>query len=641
MSEQFQFDEEELAELRVMFFDQATELLDSLGELILRVEQNPGDGEALRAIRRAVHTLKGDSMAFGFTELTSLAHHYEDTLDKLRDAGGVASRALIDLLLVGADALGAIIKHYRDNAPLPPTEKLVEGLAALHHGTLVKEKVVVPGASGSSVPLAGKVDTKNPDDESSVQSTPDRTAPENRQIDLAAKPFAVGTPPEPAESNDQLPAERRGEADRRSTQDRRSALPGSQSMTLRIESQRVDAAMNLVGELIIQRSMISTITAELEATQDHSDLICRLNESVIKAARILSELQESVMRMRLVDIDQVFRRFPRVVRDASVKLGKPLRIEVAGGHVEIDKSIVELISDPLIHLVRNACDHGIELPAIRQAAGKTEPGVIKLKARRVGNQIAVEVEDDGAGIDPAKIVAKAIQKNLVTHEEIAEWTIQQKLGLIFAPGFSTKDQVSDLSGRGVGMDVVKTSVDSLGGSVSIWSVVGQGSRFTIRLPLTMAIVRAMLFECCNRQFALPLDSIHEITRLQGSEAKTIDGREVIRLREHVLPLIRLDEVLQLRDVSERDPSARLFVFVIELGDGREVGIAVEKLHREEELVLKTIDDGLIQSDIVGGTSILGDGSVVLILDANAIVRQASKNLNRERARCNRPEPVKI
>src|SRR6266496_3904961 len=313
MSEQFQFDEEELVELRAMFFDQATELLDSLGELILRVEQNPGDGESLRAIRRAVHTLKGDSMAFGFTELTSLAHHYEDTLDKLRDAGGVASRALIDLLLVGADALGAIVKHYRDAAPMPQVGRLIEGLAALNHSEA--EKAVVP--RGASDLPARKVESENRDDELSIRSVPNAPALDSLQHELVAKPIAVIADPKPSGSGNQPTPERRGGEDRRSPQDRRNAGRVSQSMTLRIESERVDAAMNLVGELIIQRSMISTISAELEAVHHPSDLTCRLNEAVTKAARILSELQESVMRMRLVDIDQVFRRFPRVVRDAS------------------------------------------------------------------------------------------------------------------------------------------------------------------------------------------------------------------------------------------------------------------------------------------------------------------------------------
>jgi two-component system chemotaxis sensor kinase CheA len=391
-----------------------------------------------------------------------------------------------------------------------------------------------------------------------------------------------------------------------------------------VESERIDAAMNLVGELIIQRSMISAVTAELEANLQGDENTRRLSEAVAVSGRILSELQESVMRMRLVAIDQVFRRFPRVVRDASIKLGKPLRMEIEGGQTEIDKSIVELISDPLIHLVRNACDHGIELPEVRMAAGKAAEGVIKLRARRAGNQIAVDVEDDGAGIDPDRIAAKAVEKRLVRAEEVVDWTDQQKLGLIFAAGFSTKDQVSDMSGRGVGMDVVKTTVDALGGSVTLMSVVGQGSRLTIKLPLTMAIVRAMLFDSCSRKFALPLDSIREITRLRAGEVKTVDGREVLRLREQVLPLIRIDEALELRDASERDPHASVFVFVIDPGDGRYIGLAVERLHGEQELVLKTVDDALTQSPVVAGASILGDGGVVLILDADAIVKQAGR-----------------
>jgi len=639
MSDEFQFDEAELAELRTMFFEQATEVIDSLGELILRVERDPADSETLRSIRRAVHTLKGDSTAFGFGELTTLAHKYEDALDKIRDGQGVASRALIDLLLAGSDALAALITHYRGNGPMPDTDKLIAGLSALHQGDGAGQPEAIPAAEVPQAPAEAKTKSKRRSTKvQSAKETPELDPAEADQVEVAAVEVA---PPEtspaplavaPAQVNenneeeqDREPAppsaERRAGADRRTGQDRRTE---SQSLTLRVESERIDAAMNLVGELIIQRSMIAAVTAELEASLQADENTRRLSEAVAVSGRILSELQESVMRMRLVAIDQVFRRFPRVVRDASIKLGKPLRMEIEGGQTEIDKSIVELISDPLIHLVRNACDHGIEMPDVRVAAGKLAEGVIKLRARRAGNQIAVDVEDDGGGIDPEKIVAKAIEKRLVRREEVADWTDQQKLGLIFAAGFSTKDQVSDMSGRGVGMDVVKTTVDQLGGSVTLTSVVGQGSRLTIKLPLTMAIVRAMLFDSCDRKFALPLDSIREITRLHPAEVKTIDGREVLRLREQVLPLIRIDEALELRDARERDPEASVFVFVIDLGDGRNMGLAVERLHGEQELVLKTVDDALTQSPVVAGASILGDGGVVLILDADAVVRQSTR-----------------
>lgn len=624
MADDYQFDEAELVELRAMFFEQATEVIDSLAELILRVERDPSDAEALRTIRRAVHTLKGDSTAFGFGELTSLAHKYEDALDKVRQGDGIASRALIDLLLGGADALAAIVAHYREDSPLPETSELVRALASLDKGEEAprKEPTHEPSALlapilGEAQHLAAETGSHSMNESGMVVGPATEVTPE----------VGLGQAGDGLVSADETSADedRRTAAERRTESDRRAAGRPTHSMTLRVESERIDNAMNLVGELIIQRSMISTIAAELRADRPGDELTRRLNEAVALSGRTLSELQESVMRMRLVAIDQVFKRFPRVVRDSGIKLGKSLRMEVEGGQTEIDKSIVELISDPLIHLVRNACDHGIEMPAARVAAGKPAEGVIRLKARRAGNQIAVEVEDDGAGLDPVRIVAKAIEKGLVTRSETADWTDQQKLALIFAAGFSTKEQVSDMSGRGVGMDVVRTSVDSLGGSVTLSSVVGQGSRVTIKLPLTMAIVRAMLFESCNRKFALPLDSIREITRLQVGEAKTIDGKEVLRLRDRVLPLIRIDEALTLRAPAERDPATRLFVFVIDLGDGRDVGIAVERLHGEQELVLKTVDDALTKSAVVAGASILGDGSVVLILDANAIVDQVTRS----------------
>jgi two-component system, chemotaxis family, sensor kinase CheA len=655
MSNDLMFSDEELAQLRGAFFEQATEVVDSLGGLILSVERDPGNIEALRAVKRAVHTLKGDASAFGFDELMHLAHRYEDALNRVATSQGVVSQALIDLLLAGADSLAELLCHYRDDAPKPDLAHLFAGLDALNEEPVDVKPVGVEPADAESA-SAEPADAE-PVEAESVVAEPVSAEP----VIEAAAPAATGlspqkparkraprkkasanpTPVQPTQnlaepvSSPALPvptvtaaqepiiSKAVTEEARPLEEQRNTARQTTAGTTLRVESERIDAAMNLIGELIIQRSMIASLSAELAAERQGNERESRLKEAVDLTRRTLSELQESVMRMRLVAIDQVFRRFPRVVRDASIKLGKPLRLEVSGGQTEIDKSIVEVISDPLIHLIRNACDHGIESPEVRRAAGKPEEGVINLCARRVGNQIAVEVEDDGGGINPEKVVAKALQKGLVNAQEIKDWSDHQKISLIFLPEFSTKETVSDLSGRGVGMDVVKTTVDSLGGSIAVSSVLGQGSRFTIKLPLTMAIVRAMLFETAGRRFALPLDEIREITRIRTGETKTVNGREVLRLRERVLPLIRLDEALGLRAAGENHNDGRLFVFVLELGDGRVVGLAVERLYGEQELVLKTVDASLIQSELVAGASILGDGQVVLILDQHAIIEQAS------------------
>lgn len=639
MSDEMQFSSDELEMLQGMFFEQATEVIDSLGELILRVESDPSDTEALRAVRRAVHTLKGDSTAFGFGELTQLAHHYEDALDRVGARKGTASRELIDLLLAGADALAALISFYRGNGPMPDIEHLMlqlDDMKAAETQGETEVPRVAPQASNADptteavaeTPLNEEAKTQPKKTRAKAKTKAKARAAEEAEaapvVELAVAPAQETViQPVPAEKEDPAPMAARAAAAGRGEN---VVSQQARNTTLRVESERIDTTMNLVGELIIQRSMIVSLTAEIEAEHYGKESARRLGEAVALTGRTLSELQESVMRMRLVPIDQVFRRFPRVVRDASIKLGKPLRLEIKGGETEIDKSIVEEISDPLIHLVRNACDHGVESPDVRRAAGKPEEGLITLRARRVGNQIAVEIEDDGAGIDPNRIVAKAIKKNLITEQEVADWTDIQKTGLIFLPGFSTKEQISDMSGRGVGMDVVKTTVDSLGGTVTVTSAVGQGSRFTIKLPLTMAIVRAMLFESVGRRFALPLDSIREITRLRHDEAKTVNGREVLRLRDKVLPLIHIDDALGLRDPHEPRQEGRRFVFVLDLGDGRDVGLAVERLFGEQELVLKSVDDSLTKSEIVAGASILGDGQVVLILDPYATVRQANRGM---------------
>lgn len=570
----FEFDAEELAQLREMFFEQAQEVIDSLGGLILQIERDPSDSECLRSIRRAVHTLKGDSTAFGFTDLIELAHRYEDALDRLYARKEAASRELIDLLLAGSDALGAILQHYRVGTPLPAVDEIIGRLSIL-----VDAGSVDAPATAGAVPRADV-----------EKAEPAASAPE--------------TPTEPVQ------------------QEAAAAGPANRATTLRVESERIDVAMNLVGELIIQRSMVATFAAELDARHPNDETTRGLVEALALSARTLTELQESVMRMRLVAIDQVFKRFPRVVRDASNKLGKPIRVEIRGGQTEIDKSVVEVISDPLIHLVRNACDHGIESPAKRAAAGKPDEGVVRISARRVGNRIVVEVEDDGPGVDAERVVSKAIERGIVSAADVASWSEQEKVALIFLPGFSTADQVSEMSGRGVGMDVVKTTVEAIGGTVSVTSVPGSGSRFTIKLPLTMAIVRAMLFEVANRRFALPLDAVREITRLAPGDAKTVNGREVLRIRDRVIPIVRVGEALDLTELSARDQLDRRFVFVLELGDGRDACLVVDRLLGEQELVLKSVDDALSRSPVVAGASILGDGSVVFILDPLAVLDRA-------------------
>ncbi len=367
MADNYQFDESELVELRAMFFEQAIEVIDSLGELILRVERDHSDSAALSTIRRAVHTLKGDSTAFGFVELTSLAHRYEDALDKVRQGDGVASRALIDLLLGGADALAAIVAHYRDHSPLPDTADLVSALASLaeadHKSGGELSQKSAPPPTDEDKPATQKVDIVD----TAEMSVPVAAADGSIRESIAAEAFEAADNNPAGEnsssSEDTSPEDdRRAGGERRSGTERRDGGRTSHSMTLRVESERIDKAMNLVGELIIQRSMISTLSAELIAERPADDPTRRLSEAVALSGRTLSELQESVMRMRLVAIDQVFMRFPRVVRDSAIKLGKNLQREVEGVQTVIDKTIVELISDPLIHLVRNACDHGIETP---------------------------------------------------------------------------------------------------------------------------------------------------------------------------------------------------------------------------------------------------------------------------------------
>jgi two-component system chemotaxis sensor kinase CheA len=333
----------------------------------------------------------------------------------------------------------------------------------------------------------------------------------------------------------------------------------------------------------------------------------------------LNDLQKSVMKIRMVPVEHLFRRFPRVVRDVAKSCGKEVSLVVAGQDTDLDKSILDMLAEPLAHLVRNCVDHGIEPPTERITAGKPAQGTVRLNAYHQGNQIVIEVEDDGRGIDRAKLASKAIERGILSAGDVAQLGEQELLNLVFHPGLSTADQVTTISGRGVGMDVVRTVLDRLKGSVSIRTTAGKGTTFFLKVPLTLAIIKALLFRVGGRILAIPLASVVEITRVSRPQIHTVDGHDVIQLRDDVLTLVHLHGLNR-----QANSANKMFVVVTTLGE-RRFGLVVDQLVGEEELVIKALDDHLVATDLVSGASILGDGTVVLILNIATVVAKLGRS----------------
>jgi len=390
--------------------------------------------------------------------------------------------------------------------------------------------------------------------------------------------------------------------------------------TLRVDAGRIDIVMNLVGEMIIGKSMLQRAIYEFERRHPKDPLRARLADALGFQSRVLGELQKSVMKIRMVPVEQLFRRFPRIVRDVARLLHKEIALEITGQNTDLDKGILDRLADPLAHVVRNAADHGIESAAEREAAGKPARGTIRLNAHHDGDQVAIEVSDDGRGLDREKIVRRAIERGLLAAETAAQLNESEALQLIFTPGLSTADEVTEISGRGVGLDVVKSALVDLKGTVELKNDPGRGTTFRLMVPLTLASIQALLFRVHGRLYAVPLAAVAEITRITEDEVHHVDEHEVFQLRQQVLTLVRLDR-LEPQGVDSR--AKRLFVIVISSG-GRRFGLAVESLAGEEELVIKALEDDLVTSPLVSGASILGDGTVVLILNVPAVVSRLAK-----------------
>ncbi|HEV2315878.1 MAG TPA: chemotaxis protein CheA, partial [Candidatus Acidoferrales bacterium] len=390
--------------------------------------------------------------------------------------------------------------------------------------------------------------------------------------------------------------------------------------TLRVEASRIDTVLNLVGELIIGKSMLQRTIVDFDKRHLKDPLRNRFADALAFQSRVLHELQRSVMQIRMVPVEQLFRRFPRLLRDIAKRCGRDVRLEIVGENTDLDKGILDALAEPLAHLVRNAVDHGIEPPQEREAAGKPSCGTVKLNAYHQGSQVVIEVSDDGRGISKEKLVHRAIEHGAISANEAEKLTEAAVNQLIFQPGLSTADEVTQVSGRGVGMDAVVGALERVKGIIEIQSKSGAGTTFRLMVPLTLASIQALLFQVAGHFYAVPLANVVEITRIEDADIHRVDDYDVVALRDQLLAIVHLNH---LAPQPVNSSAKRMFVIVIAAGE-RKFGIVVEGLLGEEELVIRALDDQFAASDMVSGASILGDGTVVLILNVTAVAHHFSR-----------------
>lgn len=593
--------QDEMQELINEFIAETDEMLEGLDQFFVKLEESPGDLSLINEIFRAVHSVKGSAGFLGFNRLVDVAHQAENVLNKMRQKEMQATPETIDIILEAVDVLKSLMKEVKENSGeiLINVEPVKMKLSLLleYSCTAKGESEEVETTEVRS--QTQEVRSKKQEGESKkqeVRSQKEEARSQKQEQDIAAK----------SETNQKS-----------ETEDKEKSGDHEKDKTLRIDTERLDQVMDLVGELVLSRNRLSKILSEIEQLYDGDDKIKSLIETASSLNLITTDLQLSVMKMRMVPIRKVFNKFPRMVRDIARKADKKIDLRIYGEATEVDKSVIEEIADPLVHIVRNSIDHGVEQPAERIKKGKPETGTITLGAYQEGNYIVIEISDDGKGIDPVVVEKKARERGLIKSTD-TRLSSKEIIGFIFEPGFSTAEKITDISGRGVGMDVVKTNLGRINGIIDISSEVGKGTKINLKIPLTLAIIQVLMVKTNGEIYALPLSSILETVRVTRDSIKTVDGQEILNVRDRLIPLIRLSEVLEIE--MDRNKKDLVYVVLMAIAEKR-IGIIVDELCHQEEVVIKSV--GSYFSDIkeISGATITGDGKVGLILDPASLINQ--------------------
>ncbi|MBE3592655.1 MAG: chemotaxis protein CheA [Thermoanaerobacter sp.] len=649
-----------------IFIEESQEHIENLNSNLLLLENDPENRQVIDEIFRSAHTLKGMAATMGFENMNKLSHKMEDVLQEVKNGQLHISHAIMDILFKCVDTLSEMLDSIsqtgEDNVPIDELIFLLSGVSSkpgnkenivqkennasgkdtllnVYEEDIIREaakdnykayKITVHIDKGcvmksarafiifNSLDEIGDIINSSP----SVEDIEDEkfedsftvhiiTKEDKESIEKRLLSIAEVNNVEVELINIDLNKEEEKfvkEASSLQSQSfeniKKSQSNNKTSKSVRVDIDRLDNLMNLVSELII----IKTRLEGLEADNKNSETV----SAIEYLERITTNLHDAVMKVRMVPVERVFNRFPRMVRDLSYELGKKIVLNMYGQDTEVDRTVIDEIGDPLVHLIRNSIDHGIEIPQERLQNGKPEQGTINLRAYHEGNNVIIEVSDDGRGIDIEKVKAKAVEKGIYTAEQVNDLSKDKILDLLFRPGFSTTDKVTDISGRGIGLDVVKNKIESLNGSIEILSEINKGTKFIIKLPLTLAIIQALLVKVGDEKFAIPLNSISEIVHKKEEEIHNVQGKEVVLFRGKVIPIIRLNEVLETKKISN---NGNLMCVIIKKGENLAC-CTVDELIGQQEIVIKPLGKYLSNVKVIAGATILGDGQVALIVDAN-------------------------
>ncbi|MCQ2860135.1 chemotaxis histidine kinase/response regulator CheAY2 [Helicobacter pylori] len=651
---------DDLQEIMEDFLIEAFEMNEQLDQDLVELEHNPEDLDLLNRIFRVAHTIKGSSSFLNLNILTHLTHNMEDVLNRARKGEIKITPDIMDVVLRSIDLMKTLLVTIRDtgsdtnNGKENEIEEAVKQLQAITSqnlegaketsgtkeapqkenkeeakGEIKENKAKAPTAENpaSDNPLADEpdLDYANMSAEE-VEAEIERLLNKRQEADKErraqkkqeAKQEVTPTKEAPKTETPKAPKTETKAKAKADTEENKAPSIGVEQ-TVRVDVRRLDHLMNLIGELVLGKNRLIRIYSDVEERYDGEKFLEELNQVVSSISAVTTDLQLAVMKTRMQPVGKVFNKFPRMVRDLSRELGKSIELIIEGEETELDKSIVEEIGDPLIHIIRNSCDHGIEPLEERRRLNKPETGKVQLSAYNEGNHIVIKISDDGKGLDPVMLKEKAIEKGVISERDAEGMSDREAFNLIFKPGFSTAKVVSNVSGRGVGMDVVKTNIEKLNGIIEIDSEVGVGTTQKLKIPLTLAIIQALLVGVQEEYYAIPLSSVLETVRISQDEIYTVDGKSVLRLRDEVLSLVRLSDIFKVDAILESNSD--VYVVIIGLAD-QKIGVIVDYLIGQEEVVIKSLGYYLKNTRGIAGATVRGDGKITLIVDVGAMMDMA-------------------
>jgi len=657
---------DELQEIMQDFLIEAFEMIEQLDQDLVELEQRPDDLDLLNRIFRVAHTIKGSSSFLNFDVLTRLTHHMEDVLNKARHGDIRITPEIMDVVLGSIDQMKSLLYAIRDSGNDSSAgidiEPMVIKLDAVSTGQAVVAEpkseptpvsvatpapevtVAEPASDEDDLDYANmsadeieneierllkvrqEEDKKKREAKKSTEGGAPAVAAPQSAPEPTAQPEALAPEPKPAEeapkpAATQAPVPAKPAAPAAAAPAAAGGGEGGSAIeqTIRVDVNRLDHLMNLIGELVLGKNRLIKIYSDVEERYEGEQFLDELNQVVSSVSTVTTDLQIAVMKTRMLPIGKVFNKFPRMIRDLSRELNKKVELAISGEETELDKSIVEEIGDPLVHIIRNSVDHGIESPDVRVAAGKPDLGTVALKAYHEGNSIVIEIEDDGKGLDPMMLKSKAVEKGVISEKEADAMSDKEAFSLIFKPGFSTAAKITNVSGRGVGMDVVKTNIEKLNGIIEVDSQVNKGTTIKLKIPLTLAIIQALLVGVQEEFYAIPLSSVLETVRITRDDVFLVEGKSVLRLRNEVLSLVKLSDIFGVESTLEEGDN--LYVVIIGLAETK-IGVIIDRLVGQEEIVIKSLGYYLKGIEGIAGATIRGDGRVTLIVDVSALMQLA-------------------